>query len=306
MSASLAGFDAEFTQLAPAAVVGEHGLAVIGSTLLQSGRTLVPLLQRGATPALPTFYVVMPGSIPMVSRGCENHGDRILITRAGEELYWRTPTDFSILAVSVDEAALRRVASELDMERGIDMALRSHSIRPAVAELLALRRELGWVAASAFGSAPRAPDLRLFEPRLIRSLVVAIGSCARCVDPARSQQRDHVVLGVEAALAGRPEHAFTREELSKAAGTSGRTVRRAIQTWFGLPPLKLARIRRLHRARRALRDGTPTGTRVIDVAVRFGFSHLSRFAGEYRALFGELPSQTLCQHATRGHRVTPT
>ena len=32
---------------------------------------------------------------------------------------------------------------------------------------------------------------------------------------------------------------------------------------------------------------------MTDVALDIGFEHLGRFAGHYRALFGELPSTTL-------------
>lgn len=35
---------------------------------------------------------------------------------------------------------------------------------------------------------------------------------------------------------------------------------------------------------------------VQEVAARWGFWHLSRFASDYRTLFGESPSQTLRRH----------
>jgi AraC family ethanolamine operon transcriptional activator len=45
--------------------------------------------------------------------------------------------------------------------------------------------------------------------------------------------------------------------------------------------------------RRELRAAEPGTARVTDVAMRWGFWQLGRFAVEYRALFGERPSQTL-------------
>jgi AraC family ethanolamine operon transcriptional activator len=45
--------------------------------------------------------------------------------------------------------------------------------------------------------------------------------------------------------------------------------------------------------RRELRDANPATTQVQDVAARWGFWHLSHFASDYRAMFGELPSDTL-------------
>ena len=45
--------------------------------------------------------------------------------------------------------------------------------------------------------------------------------------------------------------------------------------------------------RRDLRQGSASDTRVGDVAAKWGFWHLGRFAGDYKAMFGELPSETV-------------
>jgi AraC family ethanolamine operon transcriptional activator len=37
----------------------------------------------------------------------------------------------------------------------------------------------------------------------------------------------------------------------------------------------------------------PSSETVTEVAFRWGFWHLSRFAREYRSMFGESPSETL-------------
>ena len=52
-------------------------------------------------------------------------------------------------------------------------------------------------------------------------------------------------------------------------------------------------MRRLNLVRRVLRELGPADTTVSRVAGRHGFTELGRFAGEYRALFGESPSETL-------------
>jgi AraC family ethanolamine operon transcriptional activator len=49
----------------------------------------------------------------------------------------------------------------------------------------------------------------------------------------------------------------------------------------------------LNAARRDLRMARDRSERISDIAMRWGFLHLGRFAEEYRLLFGERPTDTL-------------
>lgn len=52
---------------------------------------------------------------------------------------------------------------------------------------------------------------------------------------------------------------------------------------------------RLDMARKMLLAGSRDGATVTEIAFSCGFSHLSKFAYDYRQCFGELPSETLRQ-----------
>ena len=56
-------------------------------------------------------------------------------------------------------------------------------------------------------------------------------------------------------------------------------------------------LRRMNQARRALRAARPGTVTVTDVAMRYGFWQLGRFAVEYHTLFGESPSATLARQS---------
>jgi transcriptional regulator GlxA family with amidase domain len=60
-----------------------------------------------------------------------------------------------------------------------------------------------------------------------------------------------------------------------------------------MTPTHWLRLRRLNNARRELLSCTPNETTVAEVAMNGSFWHLGRFSSSYRALFRELPSETL-------------
>jgi AraC-like DNA-binding protein len=85
----------------------------------------------------------------------------------------------------------------------------------------------------------------------------------------------------------------TLADLCTAAGASERRVRLAFYECYGMSPTAYLRVAALHEVRRALMEGPLARDAVSRAARDFGFWHLSRFAGQYRALFGEPPRATL-------------
>jgi transcriptional regulator GlxA family with amidase domain len=79
-------------------------------------------------------------------------------------------------------------------------------------------------------------------------------------------------------------------DLTNMAGVSARTLQMGFRETVGLPPMKYLRNVRLDRVYAELMMGTADS--VTDVASRWNFFHLSRFAHQYRERFGVLPSET--------------
>ncbi|MEV8314451.1 AraC family transcriptional regulator [Streptomyces sp. NPDC059900] len=95
------------------------------------------------------------------------------------------------------------------------------------------------------------------------------------------------------AVHERPEHPFTPAGLAAEARVGVRWLQEAFRRYVGMSPMAYVRDVRLTRVRDELRAAEPGSLSVSEVAHRWGFSHLGRFAEQYHARFGELPSETL-------------
>ncbi len=91
-------------------------------------------------------------------------------------------------------------------------------------------------------------------------------------------------------------------DLSRAIGASKRTIRNAFHDVYGLSPKRFLIRHKLEAVHAALLQVDHAPRAVTRAATEYGFFELGRFAGAYRRLFGELPSETV-RHAQNGAHV---
>lgn len=133
-----------------------------------------------------------------------------------------------------------------------------------------------------------------FEQVLISGLLAAQPN-----DSALAPHADTVAVMSRATRAAcelieaNPEHPWSVVELARHAGVSSRTLQEAFHRDRGVSPLEELRQARMARARTDLIESLPHETSVTEIASRWGFFHLGRFAQTYQARYGELPSHTL-------------
>jgi transcriptional regulator GlxA family with amidase domain len=106
----------------------------------------------------------------------------------------------------------------------------------------------------------------------------------------RYQQMVEHFEDVALANVGRLTHIA---DLCRAAGLDQRTLLRAFRAIRGTTPSHHLRAARLAQVREALLSADAREGTVTQFAMRFGFRELGRFAMDYRATFGESPSETL-------------
>ena len=107
-------------------------------------------------------------------------------------------------------------------------------------------------------------------------------------------------LATRRAIVERAEHLLRSApepvpiaQLSTLVGVSERGLRNAFNAVRGMSPKRSVIHAKLNEVRRALSDPRPSRATVTDIATEFGFFELGRFAGRYKAVFGETPSETL-------------
>ncbi len=83
------------------------------------------------------------------------------------------------------------------------------------------------------------------------------------------------------------------QELCDAAGVSERALRYAFEELVGISPVRYLSMLRLCEACRGLSNADAGRKSVKSIALSCGLWDLSRFADNYRRVFGELPSETL-------------
>jgi AraC-like DNA-binding protein len=95
------------------------------------------------------------------------------------------------------------------------------------------------------------------------------------------------------AMHAEPWRPFTATDLAAIAGVGVRVLQESFRQHVGMSPLTYLRRLRLDHVHAELSRSDPWQVNVSEVAYRWGFTHLGRFAGAYRARYGMSPSQTL-------------
>ena len=131
-----------------------------------------------------------------------------------------------------------------------------------------------------------------------RDLVDAVAACLPTPEPARATtgrprlDRAQIIRQAMAVIDAAPTTPTARS-LAAHVDVTDRTLLRAFQETYGVPPKRYLMCRELHGIRRILCAGAPLDGTVADVLTRHGIWEFGRFAARYRRQFGELPSETL-------------
>jgi AraC-like DNA-binding protein len=110
-------------------------------------------------------------------------------------------------------------------------------------------------------------------------------------NPATAAPR--AIRRVVEAMRAHPDKPFTVADLAAIAGVSIRCLQESFRRYVGMSPMTYLRQMRLAGVHEHLRQGDPALHTVTEIAYCYGFTHMGRFAAEYRARYGVTPRETL-------------
>jgi len=247
------------------------------------------------------YHVLAPltGGVQVLHRGASTMADpsQAAVFHPVGDIDLRWSADCRLISVKVDRLALER-------ELGAVLDLRVGSPLPLGATFgLAAGPGRSWLALiRLLHSEVRHPDGLSLLPQLLRRWrELAVSGLAQAVEhpfgdgPARqpTARRPRTVKRTLDAMHAEPGRSFTAAELADIAGVGIRVLQESFRQHVGVPPLTYLRRLRLEGVHTELSRAGPDQLSVSEVATRWGFTHLGRFAGAYRDRYGVSPSQTL-------------
>lgn len=232
---------------------------------------------------------------------CPLYSDSIFSVAPDSEFSLHSPKQFDVTGIAVKEEDYQQAVASLAQAGSKRMA----SDRPVVMCCQTGLAELRLFLDSLF-DALDANSANLSHPMVQKTIRSAlVGHICNSIQSASDMPAPPPTYQARKAIVERARHfvlanrhnTVTIAELCAALNTSRRTIQYCFQEVLNTNPVQYLRAIRLNRVRRELRSGDPAVTQVQDVAARWGFWHLSHFASDYRAMFGELPSDTLRKQA---------
>ncbi|NET74468.1 MAG: helix-turn-helix transcriptional regulator [Sphaerospermopsis sp. SIO1G2] len=111
----------------------------------------------------------------------------------------------------------------------------------------------------------------------------------------KPSRRTRLIAQAEQEMLASFEKPLTLKQLAQKLESSSSALSYGFKELFGMSPMRYLKVRRLNALRQHLKASDPEEFTVTMLANQFGFWSAGHFARDYKAMFGELPSETLCK-----------
>lgn len=287
----------ELTHLRPGPFTGSMELIPLGMALLWRGEYSKAMVENASAPE-GCISIGRPGSrsAPISYLGHAIEDGQVFVAGPGSEgetvgMGVRYHNGLSIRCELLEREADWLAHSTLLTST---CGARVHS--PGQAWTTAFLDSIQWIV-DAVDRYPQATARADVRGGMLDSLLVRVNALAAADAPIHQdrQMRAHRRIAVERArdyIDRNLTDPIRLSDLSRHAHTQARSLEYGFREVLGVSPMTYVRATRLHRARRLLRTTAVRTRSISEMALDCGFWHLSQFAVDYKALFGESPSVT--------------
>lgn len=292
--AQLTGWQLRFDQLSAGRFSGEMlELQLDGMQVIRDRSNQALLKQAVTWPGAIAFS--MPLHCPAAHLHCGGHSfhtPRLLIGRGDQLPELRVHGELDAVCIAIDEASLQRTLQQQRLELDLTHLSRCYGLLDTVSEQELIRLFSDVLDAG-------GPRQSLLDHGTIRAAIrdAIVMHLLELIDTegdhslTPSARKRMVDRARDYALA-HPDRPINILELCNQIGASRRKLQYCFQEALGINPIAYLRAIRLNAVHRQLR-GASASDSVQTIAADWGFWHLSRFASDYRQLFGCKPSDTL-------------
>ena len=297
---AVVGADFEIVQLVRGNLVGSLTHLSLGSFSMSIGRFSSAVRSRGVvSPERLTLAMLLDGSNPKYSWSRDViPGDiGVFPPRLDHESIYNGGASYATISMmpsDVDEIFVDENVTQ-DLFKVPNRYRLPSEIRAEIRS-----RFLAIVEQVESGTLELSPATADFLKRSLKEVfAMGILQCMPPRHPVPIHQRAQLVHDVENYMESAGVCPVHVSEICSAFHVSRRTLHRVFLETLGVGPIAYLRRKRLCSIQAILKRSDPATTNVSDIAIEHGFFEHGRFAGYYKALFGEHPSETLRTGAKR-------
>jgi AraC family ethanolamine operon transcriptional activator len=263
------------------------------------------VVQQGCLPRGKICFAVLHRDVVETPRmqGREVRMDSLFVLRGDEAFSLQRPKGTELLAITFEADEFLRLMEERPLSPAARALLSRSLLDGPMQTLQRLRRDL--LGAFQHSGAPgktRAdlPSTTVTSEIVFESICDVLETANTPRQSVGSASASYLVAQCHHIAACSADAPPSIEALCLRLRTSRRTLQNSFRQVADTTPVHYIRCLRLEAVRRQLLSARPNELNITQAAMSCGFTHLSHFSEQYKALFGELPSETLRQRERSG------
>lgn len=297
LTSSTKEWDLEFMQLKRGQFNGHIFQAVAPGWQLSHAGFGCALKQEGLPPSH-LRNIAIPATPFQNFRWREHQvcANNMMIFPLGGELDSISSNDFEVFILAVEEERLIQLCRVLEIDDVEILGKNKEVISCEENAIQNLRRTLSGFIQQIMSS-PKDIRQAYFAKHLVDDICTETLSALDCGQAVKRlvvpRRQNYVLMTAESYIREKAHEGVSIYEVCHHLNISERTLRAAFQNRYGVSPKTYLKCYRLTQVRRQLIQSSGTKTKVIDIANAWGFWHAGQFSSDYKAMFGELPAETL-------------